>query len=105
MVNPVDIQGFVVKAVDSSQNVNQNLNTAAAAQQVHMMENLRRTENDFKMVNPRSNVEQTNVKSSTEGGGRGAYARFSSGRHRRQTNPNLNAIRDDKRGMILDVRL
>ncbi len=103
MVNPIDVQGFVVRAVDSAQNVNQNLNTAAAAQHVHMAENLRRTENEFRTVNPRSNVEQTNVRSSTEGGSRGTYTPFFG--RRRRAKIDLDAVKDEKKGMILDVRL
>ncbi len=102
MVNPIDVQGFIVRAVDSTQSVNQAINAANAAQHTGMMENVQRMEHERHTVNPRSNVEQSRVGTSTEGGSRGAYTPFFGRRGRRELDRRL---KDDKRGMILDVRL
>ncbi len=103
MVNPVDVQTFVVRAVDAAQNVNQIQNAPYAAQHTGLFENIQRAEHERNMVRPQEAVQQKNVQNSLEGSNRGFYA--PAFRSRGRVEKEKPVISDEKRGLILDVRL
>lgn len=105
MVNPVDVQAMVVRAVDSVQSVSQVQNAPFAAQHVGLFENLQRIQQQMTSVQRSENVEQKNVQNSLEGGNRGAYTPFRRGYAASLRVETASRVRDDKRGLILDVRL
>lgn len=105
MVNPVDVQAMVVRAVDSVQSVSQVQNAPFAAQHVGLFENLQRIQQQMSSVQRSENVEQKNVQNSLEGGNRGAYTPFRRGYTASPKSEIASRVRDDKRGLILDVRL
>lgn len=103
MVNPVDVQTFVVRAVDAAQNVNQVQNAPYAAQHTGLLENIQRAEQERNMVQAQQAIQQKNVQNSLEGSNRGFYA--PAFRRRAAPRENKKHVRDEKRGLILDVRL
>ncbi len=103
MVNPVDVQALVVRAVDASQSINQVQNAPLAAQHTGQMTEMQRFEHEKNMVVHTNASEEKNVQNSLEGGNRGFYS--PSGRREGYETKNKRFLRDDKRGLILDVRL
>ncbi len=102
MVNPVDVQAVVVRAVEAAQNVNQVQNAPLAAQQAGLMTSVQRMERERETVNQARETEGKEVKNSLEGGNRGFYY---AGARRGPIPKEEHLVRDDKRGLILDVRL
>ena len=103
MVNPVDVQALVVRAVDASQSVNQVQNAPLAAQHTGQMTEVQRFEHERNMVVHANAAEEKNVQNSLEGENRGFYS--PGGGRRGYERKNRSLLRDDKRGLILDVRL
>ncbi len=103
MVDPVDVQALVVRAVDASQNINQVQNAPLAAQHVGQMMEVQRMEHERNMVTRANPSEEKNVQNSLEGENRGFYAPGRRGYSRPKAERHL--VRDDKRGLILDVKL
>ncbi len=104
MVNPIEVQTFVVRAVDAAQNVNQIQNAVLAAQQTGLFENVKRSEVERSRINPQERAEQKEVKNSLEGSNRGAYIPYRRRANLREERERKN-FREDKKGLILDVRL
>ena len=105
MVNPVEVQTFVVRAVDAAHNVNQIQNAALAEQHTNLLERVQRNEVERSQVNAQNKAEGKNVRNSMEGSNRGSYLPY----RRRNSNPQEEelhpSVSDEKRGLILDVRL
>jgi len=104
MVNPIEVQTFVVRAVDASQAVNQIQNAAYAAQHTGLFETMKQAEVERSRVNPQEKMENKNVRSSTEGSSSGTYVPFRRPRGAKALSKG-NRIREDKKGILLDVRL
>ena len=98
----MDVQAVVVRAVDAVQSVNQVQAAPYAAQHAGLIENVQRTVQERNMVNQTRGAEQKEVKNSLEGGNRGFY--YPGGR-RGSPLKEEHLVRDEKRGLILDVRL
>lgn len=103
MVNPVDVQAFVVQAVDASQSVNQVQNAPLAAQHTGQVTEMQRFEHERNMVVHTNAPEGKNVQNSLEGENRGFYS--PGGRRRGGFEKHKRFLKDEKRGLILDVRL
>ncbi len=103
MVNPVDVQALVVRAVDASQSINQVQNAPLVAQHTGQMTEVQRFEHERNMVVRTNAPEEKNVQNSLEGENRGFYS--PSGRRGRSYEKARRFLRDEKRGLILDVRL
>ncbi len=104
MVNPVDVQALVVQSVDASQSINQVQNAPLAAQHTGQMTEMQRFDHERNMVTHTNAAEEKNVQNSLEGENRGFYS--PGGRRRsRGYEKSRRFLRDEKRGLILDVRL
>ncbi|HBT39599.1 MAG: hypothetical protein H5T93_07025 [Pseudothermotoga sp.] len=100
MVNPVDLQTVIVRGVDVSSTVSQQVNAQIALAHLTNVQMIQKTEQQLRTVNPREGVEQKTIGSSTE-------ERSSSSFYRPRARRNVSAqdLREGEKGTILDVRL
>ncbi|MCD6450161.1 MAG: hypothetical protein J7L34_06625 [Thermotogaceae bacterium] len=105
MVNPVEVQTFVVRAVDAAQNVNQLQNAVLAGQHTSLLERVQRNEVERSQVNAQNKAEGKSVRNSMEGSNRGSYLPYRRRGSNAQEEEVHPAVTDEKRGLILDVRL
>lgn len=100
MVNPIDLQTVVVRGIDVSTNVSQQVNAQVALAHLTNAQMVQRSVQQLRTVNPRDGVEQKNVRSSTEERSSFSFYRPSP----RRAAPSREE-RESEKGTILDVRL
>ncbi|KAF2959628.1 MULTISPECIES: hypothetical protein [unclassified Thermotoga] len=100
MIRPVDFQGFVVKGVESVQNISQTLNQQTLVQQAlsqHLLHQIQREQSSVKESNT---AERAEVRTSTERRQRGFL--------KTGTHPLLKkkktSIKEENKGLFMDVR-
>ncbi len=102
MVRPVDLQGYIVRGVETVQNVSNLLNQQALVQQLVSHEILQRIQREQRSVTRKEGLENPTVRSSLEGG-RGSFE----ARTARSGAPTKREIslKEENKGLLMDVRL
>jgi len=102
MVRPVDLQGYVVRGVETVQNVSNLLNQQTLVQQLVSHELLQRVQREQRSVTRREGLENPAVRSSLEGGRRASEAHALRGGTSKKKEISL---KEENKGLLMDVRL
>ncbi|PLV58380.1 hypothetical protein [Thermotoga sp. KOL6] len=99
MIRPIDFQGFVVKGVESVQNVSQILNQQALMQQITEQHLIQRFTREQQSVKESDLTEGTKMKTSTEGERKREFQNYRANTRKRKT-----ILKEENKGLFLDVR-
>ena len=103
MVRPVDIQTVFVRGVDVANQANFQINQQLVAQQISSHEMVQRAYHQERAVNPNQAAEEKSVRTSTEKEGRNPYLTYR--RRGEGKKREYGEIEEDKKGLLMDVRL
>lgn len=102
MVRPVDLQTIFVRGVDAANQASFQSNQQLVAQQIAFHETIQKAYQQEKSVNPNQAAEEKNVRTSTEKGGRNPYLTYRKKGEKREKHIE---IKEEKKGLLMDVRL
>ncbi|HDG61548.1 MAG: hypothetical protein J7J14_03100 [Thermotogaceae bacterium] len=102
MVRPVDLQTVFVRGVDVANQANFQINQQLVAQQIASHETVQQAYQQERSVNPNQAAEEKSVRTSTEKGGRNPYLAY---RRKGERKGRYVEIEEDKKGLLVDVRL